>query len=118
LANVQQEIIPGLFLSSRFGASNKDQLSKNSITHILVVGALISPAYPNQTWIYKHLDGILDNSNVNIRQHFKESFTFIEAALNSGGKVLVHCAAGRSRSASIVVGYIMHKRKISFSEAF
>jgi len=30
----------------------------------------------------------------------------------------VHCAAGRSRSAAMVVGYLMYKDKLTFAEAF
>jgi protein-tyrosine phosphatase len=33
-------------------------------------------------------------------------------------KVLVHCAAGVSRSASFVIAYIMKSRKIGFDEAY
>lgn len=36
-----------------------------------------------------------------ILPHFPEAVAFIETALGSGGKVLVHCAAGRSRSSSV-----------------
>ncbi|KTG38377.1 hypothetical protein cypCar_00018056 [Cyprinus carpio] len=35
-----------------------------------------------------------------------------------GGVVLVHCNAGVSRSASVVIGFLMSQEKMSFDEAF
>ena len=39
-------------------------------------------------------------------------------AISSGGKILVHCYAGVSRSASMVIAYFMAEKNMSFSEAF
>ncbi len=35
-----------------------------------------------------------------------------------GYNILVHCARGKSRSASMVIGYLIWKEKISFEEAY
>eukprot|EP01125_Pyxidicula_operculata_P001757 TRINITY_DN1158_c0_g1_i3.p1 TRINITY_DN1158_c0_g1~~TRINITY_DN1158_c0_g1_i3.p1 ORF type:complete len:107 (-),score=22.68 TRINITY_DN1158_c0_g1_i3:285-605(-) len=89
-ANQQQEIIEGLFLTSQFGAKDKQQLVNNRITHILVVGAMLKPQYPKE-FIYKHIDNIYDNTNQKILCYFDEAFKFIDDAYqNDGGRVLVH----------------------------
>jgi dual specificity phosphatase 12 len=42
---------------------------------------------------------------------------FIEAGLDEGGGVLVHCAGGRSRSAAIIAAFLMSTHNMSFDEA-
>ena len=50
---------------------------------------------------------IADQATENIIQHFKKVKAFIDEALNSGGHVLVHGNAGISRSAALVLAYLM-----------
>ena len=46
-----------------------------------------------------------------------EAVAFITEALSSGGKILVHCVAGISRSASCVIAYLMKSKQIGYEEA-
>lgn len=48
---------------------------------------------------------------------FDEAFKFIDEGRKSGC-VLVHCNAGISRAASIIIGYLMKTEKMSFSDGF
>jgi protein-tyrosine phosphatase len=56
---------------------------------------------------------VLDESEVGVKAFFHEAFDFIDDALNNnkGNKVLVHCAMGKSRSATIAIMFIMKKFK-------
>ena len=45
------------------------------------------------------------------------AITFIEKALESGGKILVHCAAGVSRSSTVVLAYLMYKNRWGYERA-
>lgn len=54
---------------------------------------------------------IEDKPNSPLNKHFDETFEFIDKNLKEGN-VLVHCQAGVSRSASVVIAYIIRKFKV------
>jgi len=47
-----------------------------------------------------------------------ECFDFINEELAKGNKVLIHCNGGVSRSASVVIGYLMVTQGMLYDEAF
>jgi hypothetical protein len=51
---------------------------------------------------------IWDMEGVNIAEHFEKVLGFIDDARATGGRVLVHCRAGISRSATFVLAYMLH----------
>ncbi|KAM7257980.1 hypothetical protein ACFE04_013721 [Oxalis oulophora] len=109
------QIEPGLFLGSVGAANNKDELKGLNITHILTVANSLAPIYPND-FVYK-IVGVADRAETNLRQHFEDSFEFIDSSKRQGGGTLVHCFVGRSRSVTIVVAYLMKKHGMSLSQA-
>jgi len=54
----------------------------------------------------KHIE-IRDHSDENISSHFHEALAFIHEAVVAQEAVLVHCRFGVSRSATIVIAYLM-----------
>lgn len=46
------------------------------------------------------------------------SCPFSDSVKQSGGRVLVHCQAGISRSATICLAYLMHTQRVRLDEAF
>lgn len=44
--------------------------------------------------------------------------TFIEEALEKGGGVLVYCTDGISRSAAVVIAYLMYSKRKTYSDAY
>ena len=109
------EIIEGLYLGDHTASSNKYILSRNGITHILSVGSGLYPKYP-QKYSYKWISE-LDSPTANLKQHFATMHRFIKNAFDSGGKVLVHCYAGISRSATTVISYLMREHGMSLQDA-
>ena len=55
--------------------------------------------------------------DTNISVHFPEAFDFIDSG-RKNGKVFVHCNAGVSRAATIVIAYYMKQNNVSFQEAY
>ena len=55
---------------------------------------------------------------MNIFEHFKEAVNFINHHMELNKVVFVHCAAGISRSASMIIAYLIYKYNISFEEAY
>ncbi|XP_071644717.1 serine/threonine/tyrosine-interacting protein B isoform X3 [Temnothorax longispinosus] len=118
-----QEVVPGVFLGPYSAASRSklQSLLDHGITHIVCVrhtieANLIRPNFPN-SFKYLVLE-IADTITENIIQHFKKVKAFIDEALISGGRVLVHGNAGISRSAALVLAYVMETYELSQTRAY
>jgi Leucine-rich repeat (LRR) protein len=115
LQRVPQEILEGVYLGPIQAAKNKDFLKENNFTHVLTVN-IMEKLFPEsfEYLIVKEED----EPNANLLQHLDNCFEFIEDAKKKGGNVLVHCAAGQSRSASVVIAYVMKTMKMNFKDAY
>ncbi|KAG5511388.1 hypothetical protein JKF63_07351 [Porcisia hertigi] len=58
-----------------------------------------------------------DSHTQDVSEHFLKAFRFIERARNDHSRVLVHCRRGISRSAAIVVAYLMASEHRSYEDA-
>ncbi|GAB6031078.1 hypothetical protein CHUAL_007889 [Chamberlinius hualienensis] len=61
---------------------------------------------------------IEDSPTANIAFHFDEIADKINCVRLCGGKTLVHCVAGVSRSASLCISYLMKYQKMSLMQAY
>jgi len=59
-----------------------------------------------------------DDPDEKLDVHFQSVFGILEVAKQQGQGVLVHCQAGISRSASLVIAYLMRENKMTLREAF
>ncbi len=87
-----------------YSAANHTLLVKNKITHILIASKKIMPPYLTD-FTYQILP-IEDVSETDLIPLFAISNEFINNG-RKAGNVLVHCMAGMSRSASVVIGYLI-----------
>lgn len=99
------QITDQIWLGDLVASQNRFILNKYGITHILTIGTGLTPRYPTM-YNYLHISE-LDAPNANLRRHFDTCTDFLNAAHEAGGKVLVHCYAGISRSATMVIQYLM-----------
>ncbi|CAG9317854.1 unnamed protein product [Blepharisma stoltei] len=110
------EIEPGLFLSGIIAANNRDLVMSKGINSIVSVisDATIGNKHPDINYYTIRID---DLPMENITVHIPGAIKFIHQEMTRGKRVLVHCAAGISRSSSIMVAYFMAKYNESFDEA-
>ncbi|CAL1263822.1 unnamed protein product [Larinioides sclopetarius] len=52
-----------------------------------------------------------------LHQHFDEAIAFIREALHAGKGILVHCKQGISRSATLVLAYLIVEEGMPLQEA-
>jgi len=109
------QIIEGLYIGSFADAKNKKFLTDARITHILSAAWELQPSFPDM-YEYLHVK-LSDKPTFDLTIHLNGAVEFIERALQAGGRVLVHCYAGISRSASCVIAYLIRIRKLSFESA-
>ncbi|XP_028936987.1 dual specificity protein phosphatase 5 isoform X1 [Ornithorhynchus anatinus] len=110
------EILPFLYLGSAYHASKCEFLANLHITALLNVSRKSSESCTEQ-YHYKWIP-VEDNHMADISSHFQEAIDFIDCVRRTGGKILVHCEAGISRSPTICMAYLMKTKKFRLEEAF
>lgn len=134
------------YLGNLRHAGNALMLKELGITHVVSMGesALTPPRAPalfsslgnkissgvelptNSLWLEERLGtiSVLDMKNVaddgidSIRPHIDQALAFMHEARQTGGKVLVHCRVGVSRSASIVIAYLMKHLQLDLVSSY
>lgn len=108
----------GLYIGGLHALYRKQEYFKqNKITHL--ISALDFDIYEAGRFSeFKHIQIRLDDDpNEDFIKYFSQTNEFIEDANANGGAVFVHCAMGKSRSATIVCAYLMYKFSVTPTEA-
>ena len=107
------EIIDNIWLGNCSSAENVKDLKDKGIKKILTVMDQTGPEYKEEDgFIHKKYE-IRDFEDKNIIQYFGECLKFMKGE----EKILVHCRAGASRSATIVIAYLMWTKKMEYGKA-
>lgn len=110
------EIIDGLYLGGINTAYNIKHLKKLGITTIINVAIDADNMFEDK---FKYLNLYWhDVIEQNIILSLDAITTKIHNELKEGNKVLVHCIAGISRSASVIIAYLIKYHKMTFYKAF
>ncbi|KAI0227426.1 Dual specificity protein phosphatase 26 [Lamellibrachia satsuma] len=116
------QLLDHLYIGNKTDACNRSSLKRHKITHVLNCAAskdysveLVDNPYDAEaTGVHGYLEfEALDNESYPILMHFRQAKAFIDAALDQGGRVLVHCNMGINRSGAICVAYIMQHQQIT-----
>lgn len=108
-------ICENLYLGDQSAALSLDLLLHHGVTHVLNLTESVPNLFRPQL---KYLQlKVIDDEAQNLESFFMPSIDFIEEG-RQNGKVLVHCKAGVSRSAAIVLAYLIWKKSWTLSTAF
>jgi hypothetical protein len=105
-------IIDNIYLGSAFNAASYYTLINLNIKKIINVTQEISP-YFNNDFEYK-IYKLYDNNNDNISDYLEDSYNYIT---NTTDNILIHCYMGSSRSATIVIYYLMKKYNMTLDNS-
>ncbi|KAL1084656.1 hypothetical protein V6Z11_D09G278600 [Gossypium hirsutum] len=109
-----------LFIGGALAARSAYTLQHFGITHILCLCSNeIGQADSQYHDLFKYKNfSIYDNEDSNISSIFEEVCDFIDHVEHTGGRVLVHCFEGKSRSATVVIAYLMLRKNLTLLEAW
>lgn len=113
LVSEPSHIIDNIYLGSAFNVSSLETLQKYEIKKILNVTREIPCLYPDQ-FTYKTIS-VKDTRDSFLDNYLEDSYQYLTQDLTS--PTLVHCYMGSSRSATIVIFYLMKRYRMSFSDA-
>lgn len=111
------KIVEHIYLGSEAVAKNREVLRQNGITHVLNCVGFVCPEFFKGDLVYKTL-WLQDRPSEDITSILYDVFDYFEDVREQGGRVLVHCCQGVSRSTSLVIAYLMWKEGQSFENAF
>lgn len=99
-------VYPNIYIGNYSTSTNKQLLTNLGITHIISVIPSFNPPFEDK-FKYLHIEAY-DDEIQDIKQYFEISNLFISKCLNEGGKILIHCMVGRSRSVTIFLAFLIH----------
>lgn len=107
--NYPTEIIPGfLFLGDLAHATSQNHLENLHISHVVSIHT--EPLTLPNSFVHIFFD-LEDAPFADIAQYFEPMYEFVERARAAQKRVLIHCGAGASRSATLCAAYLMRIKR-------
>ncbi|KAF9115072.1 tyrosine/serine/threonine protein phosphatase pps1 [Mortierella sp. AM989] len=132
-------ILPFLYLGNLAHASNPGLLKSLGIRYVLSVGEEahglnedvrsmpslnrdgeienMPDATPSR-FMVKLVDDMFDNGVDSLWKHLENCVAFVDEARKANSRILIHCRVGVSRSATIVIAYLMAHYNLSLVDAY
>ncbi|KAK3920545.1 Dual specificity protein phosphatase 3 [Frankliniella fusca] len=110
------EVYPNIYVGDAACARDRNYLQRIGITHVLnaALGVGVGMVDINASY-YQGLGlnflglPIIDHPLFELTPYFQTAVDFVSGGFQSGGKVLVYCLRGKSRSISLAIAYLMIK---------
>ncbi|TNN82252.1 Dual specificity protein phosphatase 16 [Liparis tanakae] len=109
-------ILPRLYLGAE-GDVTQERLASLGVSYVLSVSRCSpQPSFlPPSRYLRIPID---DSLWAELLPWIPQALHFIDAAVSSGASVLVHCAAGVSRSPAVAVAYVMYRLGLDLDHAY
>lgn len=103
-----------LCIGNQFAACNRDDMQEQGITHVVsLIGSLqCAPVDVPRTIV-----DVADVASQDMGEAFARAAEMIDEVRQQGGRVLVHCAAGVSRSSATIIYYLMTRTGVDYDDA-
>lgn len=108
-------VYPNIYIGNYSTSTNLELLKNVGITHIISVIPTYNPPFPDK-FKYLHIQAYDDQSQY-LSQHFVNCNAFIGNVLEEGGKVLIHCMVGRSRSVTMFLAFLINIIRGNFNQS-
>jgi len=109
-------VIPNLFVGSIFAVADQSFMISQRIKGIVDLSG--SAQHLKLLGVKTHKINVEDNPTANIKPYLNPAYDFMNDLISKGDAVLVFCRAGVSRSATVVLYYLMRKFGITYNEAY
>ncbi|KAM9184123.1 dual specificity phosphatase 28 [Mergus octosetaceus] len=110
------KVTASLLISNARTACDEDLLAREGVT--FCVNVTRQQPFPSLQQVRGIRVPVFDDPAEDLYGYFEQCSDAIEEAVRSGGKCLVYCKNGRSRSAAICTAYLMRHRKLPLKDAF
>ena len=107
-------VYPNIYIGNYSISTNCEILKGLGITHIISAIPTTNPAFENK-FKYLHIHAY-DDEYQDMKMFFDETNLFIKTCLNEGGRILIHCMVGRSRSVTIFIAFLIFIIKGGFNQ--
>eukprot|EP00752_Nemacystus_decipiens_P012738 g11282.t1 len=109
-------VTPHICIGAREDAKNLQALKELGVTHVLNCAKQLPSSYPKE-FVHARLE-ITDTNEEQLAPFRKMGVSFLRRVEECGGRALVHCIAGCSRSVSIVLLHLMESHGIRLKLAY
>jgi hypothetical protein len=110
-----QQVVPNVFIGGAPAAGDLPLLKTNGITHVVCLLPMRPPFPQHLCYLQLNVD---DSIREDLYCHFPAINQFIQHALHTGGRVLVHCGAGISRASTAIMSFLMFGSGMPLDEAY